>query len=74
MFWKTTTDQPIEAERDLTLIERMLDEVSPVNVKLKQVPRLITSLRRAWASNSELKRENADLRRRLRGRRPRRAA
>ena len=74
MFWKTATNGPIETERDLTLIERMLVELTPVNVKLRQMPRLIASLRRAWTSNAKLKRDNADLRRRLGGHRPRRAA
>jgi hypothetical protein len=71
MFWKTATE-PIETERDLTLIERMLNEQTPVNVKLRQIPRLIASLRRAWRVNAEQRQENAELRRRLGGRRSRR--
>ena len=68
MFWKDATDQPIENEHDLTLIERVLAETTPINVKLRQVPRLIASLRDAWHTIASLERENADLRRRLRGR------
>lgn len=74
MFWKTATDQPPTSERDLSLIERMLDEQTPVNVKLRQVPRLIVSLRQAWRTIAELRRENVELRRRIGNRRSRRAA
>lgn len=64
MPWNDT-DQPIRTERDLVEVEDLLDTHTPVNVKLRQVPRLISALRRAWRTRERLRRENLELRRQL---------